>query len=212
MNQAWPLGVVTATIAAALVASCGPKRVQPALAPGQAQVALFPDPDDGAVGHADVSTASGAVDHAAARESTTASPNQPPAPPTVLREADAKRLFGDVLSTLPAAPQRFSLYFRFESDELTEQSRALVPKVLAALRNHPFPDVAVIGHTDTMGSAASNFELGLRRANAIRALLVEAGVRPDLIEVTSHGEADQLVKTRNGVPEPRNRRVEITVR
>jgi hypothetical protein len=32
------------------------------------------------------------------------------------------------------------------------------------------------------------------------------------IGVTSHGEADMLVRTRNNVPEPRNRRVEITVR
>jgi hypothetical protein len=30
--------------------------------------------------------------------------------------------------------------------------------------------------------------------------------------VTSHGEGDLLVKTRDNTPEPRNRRVEITVR
>jgi adhesin transport system outer membrane protein len=130
----------------------------------------------------------------------------------VLSEADATRLFGDVLSTLPPAPQQFVLYFRFESDDLTDESRVLVPRVLEALRNRPFPDVAVIGHTDTTGTAAGNVELGRRRANAIRALLVQAGISADVIEVTSHGEADPLVKTANQVLEPRNRRVEITVR
>jgi outer membrane protein OmpA-like peptidoglycan-associated protein len=104
------------------------------------------------------------------------------------------------------------LYFRFESDELTDQSRALVPRILEALKNRPFPDLAIVGHTDTTGSAASNIELGLKRANAIRALLVAAGVSASVIEVTSHGESDLLVKTADGVLEPRNRRVEITIR
>jgi outer membrane protein OmpA-like peptidoglycan-associated protein len=131
---------------------------------------------------------------------------------TVMSEADVNRLFGDVLATLPPPPLQFVLYFRFESDDLTVESQALVPMVLDAVRNRPFPDVAVIGHTDTTGTKASNVELGLRRANAIRALLVRAGVSADLIIATSHGEADPLVKTADEVAEPRNRRVEITVR
>ena len=173
---------------------------------------LLPDPGDAAVGRAVVSNPAGGVALAAARESTTVSPGRPPAPVTVLSEDDANRLFGDLLSTLPPAPEHFVLYFRFESDDLTDESRALLPKVLEALRTRPFPDVAVVGHTDTTGSAAGNVELGLRRANAIRAQLVQAGIGAAVIDVTSHGEADLLVKTADQVLEPRNRRVEITVR
>jgi outer membrane protein OmpA-like peptidoglycan-associated protein len=211
MNASRPLAALSAMLAAGTIVGCGPKRVPP-LRPGQAQVVLLPDPGDAAVGRAVVSNGSGAVDLAGARESTTASRTQAPAAVTVLSETDVNRLFGDVLATLPPAPQTFVLYFRFESDELTEESRALLPRVVDALRNRPFPDVAVIGHTDTTGSAASNVELGLRRANAIRAQLVQAGIRPDVIEVTSHGEADLLIRTADQVLEPRNRRVEITVR
>ena len=47
---------------------------------------------------------------------------------------------------------------------------------------------------------------------AKRTLLVNAGLTRKAIEVTSHGEAELLVKTADGVFEPRNRRVEITVR
>ena len=85
-------------------------------------------------------------------------------------------------------------------------------EILEAARNHPFPDVAVIGHTDTTGTAAGNYELGLRRANAIRTRLLDAGVDRSLIDVTSHGEADLLVKTGDEIADPRNRRVEITIR
>jgi len=211
MTSARPLAVPIAVLVAAAMAGCGPKRVQQ-LRPGQTQVVLLPDPGDGAVGRAVVSNPAGGVELAAARESTTVSSGQQPAPVTVLSEADANRLFGDVLSTLPPAPLQFVLYFRFESDDLTDESRALLPRVLDALRNRPFPDVAVIGHTDTTGSAAANVELGLRRANAIRAQLVQAGISANVIEVTSHGESDLLVKTADQVLEPRNRRVEITVR
>jgi outer membrane protein OmpA-like peptidoglycan-associated protein len=129
-----------------------------------------------------------------------------------MSEADAQRQFGGALSALPPAAQHYTLYFRFESDELTDESRALVPQILQALTGRPFPDVAVIGHTDTTGTPAGNFELGLRRAYAIRRTLIGAQVAASMIEATSHGEADLLIKTADEVLEPRNRRVEITVR
>ena len=74
------------------------------------------------------------------------------------------------------------------------------------------PEVVVIGHTDTLGDARANVALGLKRAKSVQGVLVDAGISPALIEVASHGEADQLVKTRDDRAEPRNRRVEISVR
>ena len=44
------------------------------------------------------------------------------------------------------------------------------------------------------------------------ALLVQAGLDMAAIDVRSHGEAELLVPTADGVFEPRNRRVEVTVR
>ena len=204
--------VSAAALVVVALSGCGPKHVQAPSTPGQTVVVLLPDPEDGKVGAAVATNPSGSVDLTTARASTTVSPNQPPAAVTVLTEADVNRLFGDVLSALPSAPQHFILYFRFESNELTDESRALLPKVLDAVRQQPFPDVSVVGHTDTTGTNTGNFELGLRRANAIRDRLIEAGVGASLIEATSHGEADPLIKTADEVLEPRNRRVEITVR
>ena len=212
MNHPRPFAVLTATLAAGLVMGCGPQRIRTADRPGQDLVVLLPDPGDGTIGRAVVSNPAGAVDLGAARESTSVSLNQAPAPVTVMSQAEVRRLFGDALSALPPAPQHFILFFRFESDELTEESRALLPQVLQAIKNRPVPEIAVVGHTDTMGTAGSNIELGLRRANAIRSVLIDVGVDAALIEATSHGEADLLVKTADEVPEPRNRRVDITVR
>ena len=87
-----------------------------------------------------------------------------------------------------------------------------MPKVLEAARARKVPEVTVIGHTDTTGGTASNYRLGLERAEAVKTQLLKVGLDADLIQVESHGEADPLRKTPDNTPEPRNRRVEITIR
>ena len=71
----------------------------------------------------------------------------------------------------------------------------MVPEILATVKAFPFPEVAVVGHTDTMGNADTNVALGLKRATSVQRLLVTAGLDPAIIEVRSHGEVDQAVKT-----------------
>jgi outer membrane protein OmpA-like peptidoglycan-associated protein len=175
-------------------------------------IVLLPDAESGVVGRAAVSNLKGATDLAAARESTRVSVDQAPMPAKVMSEADVQRVFGDALSALPPPPRHFTLYFRFQSDELTDESSVLVPQILKAVKDLPSADVIVVGHTDTTGTSASNFELGLKRAKTLRKILVGAGLDVSSIDVISHGESDLLVKTADDVFEPRNRRVEITVR
>jgi outer membrane protein OmpA-like peptidoglycan-associated protein len=70
----------------------------------------------------------------------------------------------------------------------------------------------VIGHTDRAGRSDLNYRLGLDRAQVAKDILVRAGLRPENIQVTSHGENDPLVPTADGVAEERNRRVAVTIR
>jgi outer membrane protein OmpA-like peptidoglycan-associated protein len=130
----------------------------------------------------------------------------------MMSEGHVRDLFADVLAAFPPTPQRFTLYFRFESEELTPESRARIPDIVGAVRNYPAPEVVVIGHTDTTGAPDRNYQLGLRRARTVRDILAATQVEGAAITVSSHGEADPLVPTRDEVLEPRNRRVEITVR
>jgi outer membrane protein OmpA-like peptidoglycan-associated protein len=200
-----------AVFAVAALVTCGPRRIRTPDAAGSDLVLLLPD-SDGTIGRVAVSNSSASVDLDAAREYTSVSANQPPASPAVMSEADVQRLFGVAISTLPPPPEHFTLHFRFESDELTDDSRVLLGRILDAVRKRPASEVAVIGHTDTAGTPASNFELGLKRAQMIHKLLVGEGLDSSLIEVTSHGEGDPLVPTADEVLEPRNRRVEISIR
>jgi len=104
------------------------------------------------------------------------------------------------------------LYFKEDSDELTGESQALLPDVVRDIRARHAGDVGVVGHTDTVGTHEYNYRLGLRRAVRVADLLVALGVDRRLLDVTSHGKDDLLVPTGDGVPEPRNRRVEVTIR
>jgi outer membrane protein OmpA-like peptidoglycan-associated protein len=215
MNDARLVAVLTATVAAGLLSACGPQQVRtPEPDPrGATLVVLLPDPEGGTTGRATASNRLASAELAKARESTLVALNRPPSKVTLMSEAEVQRQFGDLLSSLPPAPQHFTLFFRFESDELTAESRALVPDILRAVKGRPVPEVVVIGHTDTRGTSVSNLELGLKRASVVRAFLADAaGLDPASIEVTSHGEAVLLVPTADDTYEPRNRRVEITIR
>lgn len=203
--RAWP-----AIAAIGILTACGPKQIASPERPGQDVIVLLPDADN-SVGAAGVSNPQGAIDLDAERETALVMINRAPVL-TKLSDADVKRLFGAALSALPPAPRRFTLFFRFESDELTDQSQALITEVLAAAKEHAVQDVIVIGHTDTMGTQQANYGLGLKRALMVRNLLVAAGLNGSNIEATSVGELDLLVKTADETPEPRNRRVEVAVR
>jgi outer membrane protein OmpA-like peptidoglycan-associated protein len=212
MNEPRSSALLIAILAVATVAACAPLRVRVPERPGQTLTVLLPDGDGTATGQVTVSNLSGATDLASPREATEVSVSQPPSPAMRLNESDVRKIFGEALSALPPAPQRFTLFFRFESDELTDDSRSMVPEILQAIRNHPVPELLIVGHTDTTGTIAANFDLGRKRAEMVRGVLVDAGLDPTAIEIVSHGESDLLVPTADGIFEARNRRVDISVR
>jgi outer membrane protein OmpA-like peptidoglycan-associated protein len=192
-------------------AGCVPKRTQTPQPAEPNLIVLLPDPGTNTAGRAAVSNDKGSVELTRAGDAVLVSPGEAPRA-VPLESTDVQRKFGDALASLPPAPQRFVLYFRFDSEELTDESRLVVREVLSVVKQRTDPEVIAIGHTDTTGTPVKNVELGLRRANAVRTLLVDAGLPPQAVAVRSHGECAQRVRTADGVFEPRHRRVEITGR
>ena len=213
MNCTRPVAAVIVVLATGLGSACSLQRVRTPQNPGEADlVMLLPDPERDTTGRAAVSNAGASAELDAAGEYTLVGVNQPPTRVKMMKESEVKRLYGDVLASLPPAPKHFTLYFRFESEELTAESRASIPSILESVKRHPAPEVLVVGHTDTTGAAARNVELGLRRARTVREMLIASQLDSATIEVASHGETDLLIKTGDEVFEPRNRRVDISVR
>jgi peptidoglycan-associated lipoprotein len=218
MKPALTVLVLSTLLTGGLVVACAKRPVAQPSSPADLIVVLPEAPstgsgqaDDSAVGPVSVSNTQGAVDLRGAWQSTQVSAKGAPTPATTLEKADVERMFRDVLAGLPPPPQHFTLYFQFGSDELTSESRALTSQILQIVKTRPYPDVIVVGHTDTTGAARNNDELGRKRALIVRNLLVAAGLEASFVEVTSHGERDLLIKTPDETYEARNRRVEVDI-
>ena len=125
---------------------------------------------------------------------------------------EIRAIFADALQAEPPRPVTFVLYFVEATDQFTPESQALVDQVLLAIASRPAPELTVAGHTDALGTDQYNDALSLRRAERVRALLIARGIAPASIVAVGRGKREPRVPTPDGVAEPRNRRVEITVR
>lgn len=133
-------------------------------------------------------------------------------PVVVLSAAEVRQTFGPTLEALPARPTVFMLHFVTGTDELTEESKAELPKILDALKQRGVPDVLVIGHTDTVGELNGNDVLSAQRAETVKGFLIGIGIAAERIQTAGRGKREPIVPTGDNVDEPKNRRVEINVR
>ena len=196
----WP----AALAALALLGGCA----QPA-PPRQALVVVLPDAD-GSVGAVSVDAGQGRVlldrSYAAGEvRGGAVAPRQMDGPAV-------HEIFAATVAAGPIRPAFFRLYFVSATDQLTPESLAAYRTVFDDIKRRPVYEVEVVGHTDTSGAQAANQPLSLQRAAAIRDLLLRDGIAAGTIMVAGRGELDLAVYTADEVSEPRNRRVEITVR
>jgi OmpA-OmpF porin, OOP family len=125
---------------------------------------------------------------------------------------ETQTIFAQAIAARPMLPAHFRLYFLLDTAVMTPESGSRYLGVLANIKQRPAYEVEITGYTDTLGSEAYNSGLALERAAVIRDALVSGGVDPKAITTAGRGKLDPLVPTADQVPEPRNRRAEITVR
>jgi outer membrane protein OmpA-like peptidoglycan-associated protein len=65
------------------------------------------------------------------------------------------------------------------------------------------------GHTDSIGKATSNLNLGLKRAIEIKDLMVKLGAQSAQIDVASMGETQPIASNDTEAGRNQNRRVEL---
>lgn len=101
--------------------------------------------------------------------------------------------------------------FQTGSSELRPQVREKLAKIAGIVMGHPGLKLAVEGHTDSVGSDATNQRLSEKRAQAARDYLVTSGVPSDSVTSAGFGKGSPIAS--NDTPEGRqaNRRVEMVV-
>lgn len=110
-----------------------------------------------------------------------------------------------------AAPRDFLVFFDFDEATLTPTGAEIVRRAAEMFRTVGAARLDLTGYTDRAGSAAYNLALSRRRADAVRAYLLQLGVPEAAITETARGEENPRVPTAAGVREPQNRRVEIVL-
>ncbi len=197
------------TILSALLAACAGAPPAAVPVPSRSYVALLKNAD-GSVGRVRVSTPSGDTELSNAMQATRLG-----GPNGVTFEVSQEQLdkdFGRTTAAMPKRPVSFLLYFVAGGAKLNPESEADIPKIMDAITSRDTVDVSIIGHTDTAGDADANEKLGLERARFVAGLLVGGKVAADKVIIESHGEKNLLIATPDNTNEPRNRRVEVTIR
>ena len=120
--------------------------------------------------------------------------------------------YADLTQALPPPATHFVLYFQVGGSTLTPESEAELKKVFDEIAKRPGAEVLITGHTDTTGKAEDNDKLSLRRAEDIRQALIGQGMDPAIVRAVGRGMRELLIQTPANTDEPKNRRVEITVR
>jgi outer membrane protein OmpA-like peptidoglycan-associated protein len=128
------------------------------------------------------------------------------------QRADVDSEFAGALAATPRAPLVYILYFQSGLTELDARSGGDLAAATTAAKVTSNVDISVVCHADATGSDAYNSALSLKRAQTVRDALIAAGIPNDVIEVDYHAANNPLIPTARGVAEPRNRRVEVTIR
>ena len=115
------------------------------------------------------------------------------------------------VATSPQAPSDYLLFFDWNSAELNDGARTIIRTAVDNARRAGIARFELVGHADTSGPKDYNQRLSLQRANAVANALVQMGYGEDSFRMTGRGEQDPLVQTADGVREPQNRRVRITI-
>jgi len=103
------------------------------------------------------------------------------------------------------------VFFEYDSDEITTAAEGKLASKAAVLRANPGVRLRIEGHADQRGSTEYNLALGQRRAEAVRAYLVNLGIDGSRLSTLSYGKERPLVEGEDEEAFARNRRAEFAL-
>jgi outer membrane protein OmpA-like peptidoglycan-associated protein len=103
------------------------------------------------------------------------------------------------------------VHFATGNARISAAARESVAKFSGIIASYPDLRLRVEGHTDSTGSVATNNDLSLRRATAIRDYLIGQGVSASSIDIAGLGSSMPTADNATAAGRALNRRVEIVV-
>jgi len=104
------------------------------------------------------------------------------------------------------------VFFDTARDQPRAEAAGVLDAVAARLKREPaMPHVAILGHTDAVGTDAYNLELSRRRAIMVVRELTTRGIDPDMLEPVAVGKRQPVASDATEAGRARNRRVEFLI-
>lgn len=101
--------------------------------------------------------------------------------------------------------------FKFDSDKLLPLAESILSQAVEDLRAASYPLTLIDGYTDSTGPDAYNIGLSERRAQSVRAFLIDKGVPVDSLMTAAFGESLFVATNSTMEGRYRNRRVELNI-
>ncbi|SFW33745.1 OmpA family protein [Chitinophaga sancti] len=103
------------------------------------------------------------------------------------------------------------ILFKFNSSELNPALHAALDSLMKKIPSDGSVQLQVTGHTDNAGNDDYNYNLSLRRANAVAGYMQQYGVGNDIRQISGAGESQPVADNKTLEGRRKNRRVEIII-
>lgn len=113
--------------------------------------------------------------------------------------------------TAPVVNVGYVMNVYFSHDGVDPLSYEGIRNLLLMIKNSPTMKVEISGHTDSYGPDQYNQNLSLRRAQAVRSILVKGGAPADRITAVGYGETKPMESNDNMEGRRMNRRIEFRI-
>ena len=120
--------------------------------------------------------------------------------------AETKRTENGILVNM-----KNDILFEVDSANLKAEAVTQLVQVGDIVAKYADDTIAIAGHTDSSGSENYNEELSLRRAGAVKSVLVSRGVQESQITVSGLGESRPVADNGTAEGRAKNRRVELLI-
>jgi len=103
----------------------------------------------------------------------------------------------------------YGILFDLNSANIKAESKPVLEEVLGMMHGEPSWKLTIEGHTDSTGSTDYNQKLSLRRADAVKTWLVDAGIDAGRLQTKGFGSAKPVADNASEMGRAQNRRVEL---
>jgi len=117
----------------------------------------------------------------------------------------------NALIVLKNSLRKLSIHFDTNSDRISSIFSNVVDQISQLLKKYQQAKVEIVGHADSRGTEEYNQKLSLRRANAVKSVLVKNGIDGSRLIVSGKGETEPVAENTTEAGMAKNRRVEFIV-